>query len=212
MDEDDDLLKDPTPKVHGSATVQDCTFGRFVVIGERVVMRDVKVGDFSYFERHGEAIYTDVGRFCSIAANVRINALEHPMERVTTHKVTYRPNEFLRFHGIDYGFRDRRRSKRVTIGHDVWIGHGAVVMPGVTIGTGAVIGANAVVTRDVDPYTIVAGMPAKPLRTRFEPAVIDRLLALAWWDWSDERLHAAIADMQALAIEAFLDKWEDAGR
>lgn len=211
MDDHDDLLKDPTPKVHGSATVQDCTFGRFVVIGERVVMRDVTVGNYSYFERHGEAIYTDVGRFCSIAANVRINALEHPMERVTTHKVTYRPNEFFRFHGIDYGFRDRRRSKRVTIGHDVWIGHGAVVMSGVTIGTGAVVGANAVVTRDVDPYTIVVGMPAKPLRTRFEKAIIDRLLVLAWWDWPDERLHAAIADMQTLAIEDFLDKWEVAG-
>lgn len=198
---------DPKPKIHGSALVQNCTLGPYAAVGERVVLRDVTVGDFSYFERHAEAIYTDIGRFCSIAANTRINALEHPLERPTTHKITYRPNEFFRYRGIDQEFRNRRRAKRVTIGHDVWIGHGAVVMPGVSIGTGAAIGANAVVTRDVAPYEIVAGTPARRLRMRFEAAVAERLLALGWWDWPLERLHEALPDMQALPIEAFLDKW-----
>lgn len=203
------LPADSEPRVHTTAELKSCRLGRHVAIGERVVLREVSVGDYSYFERHGEAIYTQIGKFCSIAANVRINALEHPMERVTTHKITYRPNEYFKFLGLDRDFRERRRAKRVVVGNDVWIGHGAVVMPGVTLGDGAVVGANAVVTRDVAPYTVVAGAPARPLRARFAPEVAARLSALAWWDWPAEKLAEAIPDMQTLAVEAFLDRWEE---
>ncbi|MET0576881.1 MAG: DapH/DapD/GlmU-related protein, partial [Mesorhizobium sp.] len=167
MDETVDLrFKDPEPRIHPTAELKSCRLGRYAAIGERVVLREVSLGDFSYFERHAEAIYTVIGKFCSIAANTRINALEHPIERVTAHKLTYRPNEYFRYLGVDSAFRDRRRAKRVNIGHDVWIGHGAVVMPGISIGNGAVIGANAVVTRDVVAYEIVAGAPSRKLRMR----------------------------------------------
>lgn len=208
---DDLRFTDPEPKIHSTAELKSCRLGRYAAIGERVVLREVIVGDFSYFERHAEAIYTTIGKFCSIAANCRINALEHPLERPTTHKVSYRPNEYFRFIGVDAEFRERRRRKRVTIGNDVWIGHGAVIMPGVTIGDGAVVGANAVVTRDVAPYRIVAGVPAQPLRARFPKTIAERLQRLAWWDWPAERLFEAIPDMQRLPIETFLDKWETAG-
>ncbi|MFU0503104.1 DapH/DapD/GlmU-related protein [Pseudaminobacter sp. NGMCC 1.201702] len=209
MTQADDLrFKEPEPRIHPTAELKSCRLGRYVVIGERAILREVSVGNFSYFERHGEAIYTTIGKFCSIAANTRINALEHPIERITSHKVSYRPNEYFRYLGVDGAFRQRRRQKSVTIGHDVWVGHGAVILPGVAIGNGAVVGANAVVTRDVAPYEIVAGVPSKRLRLRFPEKISARIEALAWWDWPLDRLVDAIPDMQSMTIEAFLDRWE----
>jgi phosphonate metabolism protein (transferase hexapeptide repeat family) len=201
-------FKDPEPRIHPTAELKSCRLGRYAAVGERVVLREVSLGDFSYFERHAEAIYTEIGKFTAIAANARINALEHPIERITQHKLSYRPNEYFRWLGVDAGFKARRQGKRVHIGHDVWIGHGAVVLPGVSIGNGAVVGANAVVTRDVASYAIVAGTPARKLRLRFPEAISARIEKLAWWDWPVERLADAVPDMQRLTIEEFLEKWE----
>lgn len=198
---------DPQPRIHSTAQLKGCRLGQYVSVAERVVLREVEVGDYTYFERHAEAIYTTIGKFCSIAANTRINALEHPVERVTQHKISYRPNEYFRYLGVDNGFLERRRGKRVAIGHDVWIGHGAVVLPGVAIGNGAVVGANAVVGADVAAYQIVAGAPARVIKPRFPAEIAKRLEALGWWDWPRERLFEAIPDMQALKIEAFLERW-----
>lgn len=210
MDRSERLVpKDPEPRIHPTAELKGCKLGRYASIGERVVLREVTVGDFSYFERHSEAIYATIGKFCSIAANSRVNALDHPIERLTQHKVSYRPNEYFRWLGVDASFRERRQAQAVTIGHDVWIGHGAVIMPGLRIGNGAVIGANAVVTHDVPPYTIVTGVPARPLRPRFVADIAARIERLAWWDWPVEKLARAVPDMQAIPIEAFLDRWED---
>ena len=207
-DTDDPRFLNEQPRIHPSAHLKGVKLGKYAEVGERVILRDVTMGDFSYIERHSEAIYAEIGKFCSIAPNVRINALEHPMERLTTHKISYRPNEFFKFQGIDGDFRARRQAKRVSIGHDVWVGHGAVIMPAISIGHGAVIGANAVVTKDVAAYTIVAGNPAKPIRSRFSSEIAARLIRLAWWDWPRPTLFEAIPDIQSLSIEDFLAKWE----
>jgi phosphonate metabolism protein (transferase hexapeptide repeat family) len=208
MNKPDDLrFKDPDPRIHPTAELKGCRLGRYAAIGERCVLREVNVGDFTYFERNAEAIYTEIGKFCSIAANTRINALEHPIERMTQHKVSYRPNEYFRWLGVEADFKARRQRKRVRIGHDVWVGHGAVILPGVRIGNGAVIGANAVVTHNVDAYEIMAGVPARRLRQRFLPEISERIEALAWWDWPVAKLADAIPDMQALPIEDFLQRW-----
>lgn len=209
MDRSEHLVpKDSEPRIHPTAELKGCKLGRYASIGERVVLREVTVGDFSYFERHSEAIYATIGKFCSIAANSRVNALDHPIERLTQHKVSYRPNEYFRWLGVDASFRERRQAQAATIGHDVWIGHGAVIMPGLRIGNGAVIGANAVVTHDVPPYTIVTGVPARPLRPRFAADIAARIERLAWWDWPVEKIARAVPDIQAMPIGAFLDRWE----
>ncbi len=128
---------------------------------------------------------------------------------MTTHKVSYRPNEYFRYLGVDQDFRKKRQGKRVTIGHDVWIGHGAVLLPSICIGNGAVIGANAVVTRDVPDFMIAAGVPAKILRPRFPSEVAARIMQAAWWDWPIDRLFEAIPDMQSMDIVQFIEKWID---
>ena len=93
------------------------------------------------------------------------------------------------------------------IGHDVWIGHGAIILPGRTIGNGAVIAAGAVVTKDVAPYTIVAGVAAKPVKLRFPEKLANALQELAWWDWEHETLRHALPDFRALGAEAFVEKY-----
>lgn len=94
---------------------------------------------------------------------------------------------------------DWRRSRLVRVGHDTWIGHGAIVMKGVTIGNGAIIGAQSVVTKDVPPYAVVAGAPARHIKWRHPRQVADRLQALAWWDWTHEEICTAPCQSQRVA-------------
>lgn len=202
--------RDGSPKVHGSAVTRNATLGRFTELRERVQFLDSTLGDYSYIERDSEAIYTEIGKFCAIAAQVRLNALNHPMDRISQHKITYRPNEYFVHAKLDKAFREQRISDRVVVGHDVWIGHGVTVLPGVTIGHGAVVAAGAVVTKDVAPYAVVAGVPARFLKWRFAPEIAERIQRLAWWDWEHERLGQAVEDMRALSVESFLEKYEPA--
>lgn len=198
--------RDGEPRVHATASLRNATLGRFTEIKERVQFQDSTLGDYSYVERHAEVIYARIGKFCAIASDVRINALNHPMERISQHKITYRPNEYFLGAKLDKEFREERIAKTVEIGNDVWIGHGAIILPGVTIGHGAVVGAGAVVSHDVEAHAIVAGVPARFIRRRFPPAISERIISLAWWDWDHDRLAAAISDMQSLGPEAFLEK------
>jgi phosphonate metabolism protein (transferase hexapeptide repeat family) len=149
-----------------------------------------------------------IGKFVNIAASVRINATNHPMSRATLHHFTYRAHNYWDDAEDETEFFAARRARRVVIGHDVWIGHGATILPGVTIGNGAVVGAGAVVSKDVAPYTIVGGVPAKLIRRRFPEEIGKRMDRLAWWDWDHARLRAALDDFRSLEAEAFLAKYD----
>jgi phosphonate metabolism protein (transferase hexapeptide repeat family) len=122
--------------------------------------------------------------------------------------MTYRASAYFPGERDEEEFFAWRRASLVVVGHDVWIGHGAIILAGRTVGTGAVVGAGAVVTKDIDPYAIVAGNPARVIRQRFSAAVAHRLQRLAWWDWDHDRLRAALPDFRQLSIEAFLEKYE----
>lgn len=201
--------RDGAPRVHSSAELRDCVLGRFTDVAPRVVMAECELGDYSYIARGCEAIYSKIGKFCAIAANVRINALNHPMDRVSQHNITYRPNEYFLFAKVDKDFREKRRQALVEIGHDVWIGHGAIILPGVTIGHGAVIAAGAVVTKNVAAYAVVGGVPAKRIKWRFVKSIRESLVKLTWWDWSHEKLATAVGDMKSLSAQEFISKWQD---
>jgi phosphonate metabolism protein (transferase hexapeptide repeat family) len=198
--------RDGSPRVHSSTVLRECVFGQFTDVAERCLLAETTVGDYTYIERHVEAIYTDIGKFCAIAADVRINALNHPLDRISQHKITYRPNEYFLYAKVDKDFRDARKKARVTIGHDVWIGHGAIIMPGLLIGDGAVVAAGAVVTKDVEPYAVVAGVPATRIKWRFKKSIRTRIIALSWWDWPHDELAQAVLDMQRLTVEDFLSQ------
>lgn len=187
-----DGLIDPT------ARVTDSEVGQWTWIGPGTNITESRFGDYSYTAGHVSIIYSDVGKFCSIASHASLNPGNHPMERVTQHHMTYRRVEYELAETDDDAFFDWRRAHKVTVGHDVWIGHGAIVLPGVSVGTGAVVGAGAVVTKDVAPYTIVAGVPAKPLRMRFEAETARRLLEIAWWDWPRELIEQRFNDFSDL--------------
>lgn len=195
-----------TPTIDPTASVRASRLGRYTEVGARSSVIETEMGDYSYVVNDSDIIYSAIGNFCSIAAHVRINPGNHPMWRASQAHFSYRASRYWHDATDDADFFNWRRAHPVTIGHDVWIGHGAIVLPGRSVGTGAVVAAGAVVTRDVAPYTIVAGTPARPVRQRFPDDVAARLMALAWWNWDHYRLRAALDDFRRLDIEAFLSK------
>lgn len=168
---------------YNTAVTTDCSFGRSVRIYENTRIASTTIGDYSYVGGGSQLQNATVGKFCSIGPAVRIGLGLHPVDHVSTYPGFYsnRPPKAFRF--ANKG--NVVEHVETNIGNDVWIGLGAIVMDGVRVGHGAVIGAGAVVTHDVAPYAIVAGVPARRLRDRFEPEMIAFLMDFAWWDRDD---------------------------
>lgn len=196
------------PLIHPSAEVHGCRLGRYTEVADRCRLNEAELGDYSYIMQDGQVWAASIGKFANIASSVRINAPNHPTWRASLHHFTYRAGDYWPGEANEADFFAWRRDNHVTIGHDVWIGHGATILPGVSIGNGAAIGAGAVVAKNVAPYTIVGGVPAKLIRYRFSPDIGARLDKLAWWAWSHEALRLALPDFRALSIEDFLAKYE----
>ncbi len=197
------------PLVHESAKVTECVLGRYTEVAERTRMSEVAFGDYSYIMEDGSVWCAAIGKFANIASSVRINATNHPVWRPTLHHFTYRAADYWPDADMDKDFFAWRRDNRVVIGHDVWIGHGATILPGVKVGDGAAIGAGAVVSKDVEPYMIVGGVAAKPIRERFPRKAAEELQKLAWWDWEHTALRQALPDFRSLAVEEFISKYKD---
>ena len=155
-------------KVEAGSTVLNSSFGKYSFCGY-----DCKI------------INTDIGSFCSIADGVVIGVAEHPIDWVSTSPVFYQGRD-----SVTKKFSEFKRNpaKKTTIGHDVWIGERAIIKAGITIGTGAIIGMGAVVTHDVKPYDIVAGVPAKIIRSRFDENLVERLMLSKWWELDEKEL------------------------
>ena len=147
----------------------------------------------------GHDLRVTVGNFCSIGHDV-VFLLDggHRHDFVTTSPL---------FSLGQTGPPGHNAGASITVGHDVWIGREAMILPGVTIGTGAVIATRAVVTKDVAPYAIVAGNPARVVRRRFPDDECDLLLASCWWDWADDRVLAARDDLWSGDVHRFTERW-----
>lgn len=174
-----------------------------IIVGEYTMYNDF-VNDPAQFERNNVLYHYPVnhdrlmiGKFCSIACGAKFlfNSANHSLSSLSTYPFPIFYEEWRLDRKNVAEAWDNKGD--IVIGNDVWIGYEAVILAGVTVGDGAVIGARAMVTKDVPPYTIVGGVPAKPIRKRFSEETISEMLALKWWDWSKERIARNIPAIQS---------------
>lgn len=177
--------------------------GEYCNIAHHASVFNSNIGKRTSIGRYSKLRDCTIGSYCSISWDVTIGAVSHPMDRVTSHAFSYRKQFGLAQKDIYL------KEERTTIGHDVWIGCGAIILSGLTIGNGAVIGAGAVVTKDVEPYSIVAGVPAKNIGMRFEPDMIEKIQKLAWWEKSDEYLKERLGLFEQRCSDEIIRKLEE---
>ncbi len=187
-------LVKPLPEAPSIFTADDPNYSNF------------EIGDYTYgkptVECHWEGLATlKIGKYCSIAGDVTIYlGGEHHTDWISTYPFNKIFSEANHIEGHPWSRGD------VIIGNDVWIGTGAFIRSGVTIGSGAVIGAKSVVTKNINPYEIVVGNPAKPIKKRFSDEVISDLLSIEWWNWPHEKITEEIPGLLHDDVAAFIRK------
>lgn len=166
---------------------KDNFFGKGSTLYDECRVSKTKIGPYSYISNFSRINNVDIGSYCSIGPEVLIGLGIHPSRKfVSTHPSFYSTSKQSGIvYSKDYKFIE---SKRTVIGNDVWIGARAIILDGVTVGDGAIVGANSVVTKDVPPYAIVGGVPAKIIKYRFNSEEVNHLLNIKWWNWNEEKL------------------------
>lgn len=178
--------KYPRSKFYKGSIVINSKLGDYNVIFHDTQIIDSEIASYTYVQKRSTIVNAKIGKFCSIASNVSIGPGVHKLDGISTYPAFYLKNTPLLKVFSDTDVFES--SKKTTIGHDVWIGEKAIVLDGVSVGTGAVIAAGAVVTKNVMPYAIVGGVPARLIKYRFSEEDMNILLKSEWWDKPDEWL------------------------
>jgi acetyltransferase-like isoleucine patch superfamily enzyme len=178
-------------------------------INRLVKIKHSSVGDYSYIGPSSDVSDTIIGKFCSISDNCRIGTASHTLNHISTSPIFTLKKNGTGSTWIKESIAHTNETKKVKIGNDVWIATRVIIKDGISIGDVAIIGAGAVVVKDVPPYAVVGGVPAKVIKYRFNQDIIDRLLALQWWNYCEEKLQDNISYFQTedITIEK-LDEFE----
>ena len=180
---DKSLLLDPGVSINNS------TIGYHVFLGSGVQLYDSEIGDHSYVNSKSKINYTKIGKFCSIGSNVTFGMGIHPTNLISTHPAFYSNNKAFKTYADKNHFVEHGD---ILVGNDVWIGSNVTILENITIGDGAIIATGAVVTKNVNPYEIVGGVPAKHIKFRIDVNLIDKIRATKWWDMDENGLKTII--------------------
>jgi acetyltransferase-like isoleucine patch superfamily enzyme len=179
----------PTCRFYPGISVDRASsLGKYIVLFRNTVVINSSIGDHTFIQENSLIHTADIGKFCSIAMGVNVGMGQHPIEHVSTHPAFYSKTQPV---AKTFCKEDLFSPfQKTQVGHDVWIGRNAMIKDGVTIGTGAVVAAGAVVTHDVPEYAVVAGVPAKVVKYRFNEEMRKKLIESAWWDKPEQWLQA----------------------
>ena len=168
-------------KIGKNVHFKNCVFEGENYLANNVILKNSRLGYLSYIGAKSNLNLVEIGKFSSVGPNVLIGLGEHPTNRLATHPVFYKNFKHTNINFI--GIQDFTEYRQTRIGSDCWIGSNTIIRGGVTIGDGAIVAAGSIVTKDIEPFSIVGGNPAKLIRYRFSNTKINEILANKWWNW-----------------------------